>query len=220
MRPSRVKALLKFGLLPSSLVRFHGPGTSNKIALTFDDGPVEGLTDRVLDALHERGHQATFFVVGERAERNPDLLKRMVESGSEVGNHTYSHARLSTLSWADVAEQFQRTEEAIRSILGAAPSFVRPPFGELSGQFILYLARHRATSIGWSAHLGGDELIHDWSVSRILEQFAADRIESGDIILMHDTNEHAVEALPALLGALERHNLRSVTLSELLRATA
>jgi peptidoglycan/xylan/chitin deacetylase (PgdA/CDA1 family) len=181
---------------------------------------MKGLTDRVLDTLHGSGHQATFFVVGKRAEQNPTLLKRMVESGSEVGNHTYSHARLSKLSQAEIAQQFQRTEEAIRSILGVTPSFVRPPFGELSARFILYLARSRSTSIGWSAHLGGDESIEDWSVSRILEQFAADQIVAGDVILMHDTNENVVAALPALLEAFERHNLRSVTLSALLDATA
>jgi peptidoglycan/xylan/chitin deacetylase (PgdA/CDA1 family) len=202
-------------VVPRSLVRFNGPRRARQVALTFDDGPLDGLTNRTLDVLAGSRHRATFFVLGERVERSPAVVKRIAALGCEVGNHSYSHARLSKLSQAGIAGEFQKTAEAIRAALGTGPRFVRPPFGELSGKFMVFLARHRITSIGWSAHFGGDEMFEDWPVDRIVEQFDAENVAPGDIILLHDTNENVVSALPMLLERLEARQLRSVTLSEL-----
>jgi peptidoglycan/xylan/chitin deacetylase (PgdA/CDA1 family) len=215
VRTSRVKAILRSLVVPRTLVRFNGPSRARHVALTFDDGPIDALTNRTLDALDGTGHRATFFVLGQRAQQSPEIMKRIAALGCEVGNHSYSHARLSRLNQKEIAGEFRRTEAVIRATLGRAPRFVRPPFGELSRRFMYYLARHRITAVGWSAHFGGDEMFEDWSVDQILQHFDADRIAPGDIILLHDTNANVVSALPALLDRLEARQLRSVTLSEL-----
>ena len=86
------------------------PKEENYIALTFDDGPRKGTTDRLLDGLKERGASATFFLVGEEIEGNEELVKRMQREGHQIGNHTWSHVRLEGASPAVITEEIQKTE--------------------------------------------------------------------------------------------------------------
>jgi peptidoglycan/xylan/chitin deacetylase (PgdA/CDA1 family) len=215
MRPSPVKLWLKSLLAPTALVRVRGRPRAGKIALTFDDGPLDGFTDRVIDALRSRGHRATFFVVGQRANQMPTALERMFECGCEVGNHSYSHPRLSRLSLAEIAQEFHRTDSLVRSILGVTPRFLRPPFGELSVRLLLHLARHRATAALWSAEFGGYESTLEQTPDVMVKDFTESEIEAGEIVLLHDTNDSVVRELPRLLDVLDARGIRSVSLTEL-----
>ena len=101
-----------------------------KVALTFDDGPHPVYTPQLLDGLNERGVHATFFVVGKNILGNEALLKRMETEGHLIGNHTYSHVKLSELDIARACAEVEKTNALICEVTGKEPEFIRPPFGE------------------------------------------------------------------------------------------
>lgn len=99
----------------------------NLCAITFDDGPSRN-TPQLLDLLDQYGIPATFFLLGKQAELHPDLVRRIVAEGHEVGNHSFSHPNLRLLPPERKIEEIRRTDAILRS-LGAAPLFLRPPYG-------------------------------------------------------------------------------------------
>jgi peptidoglycan/xylan/chitin deacetylase (PgdA/CDA1 family) len=102
------------------------------IAMTLDDGPHATNTPKLLEMAAKRHIKLTFFVLGECVEQNPDVLRREVAEGHEIGNHSWSHPNLAKLSDADVRSQLQRTEDIIVKTAGTKPKLMRPPYGELT----------------------------------------------------------------------------------------
>src|SRR6267378_6489119 len=113
-----------------SSVQVDGP----YIALTFDDGPNEQLTPRLLDLLAQHHIHATFFVIGENAAQYPEILQRAVREGHEIGNHTWSHPNLAKMSEENVRNQIDRTEETITNAIRSRPTLFRPPYGSLTAR--------------------------------------------------------------------------------------
>ena len=108
------------------------PECQKYIALTFDDGPRKGTTDRLLDGLRERGASATFFLVGEEAAANLELVKRMKAEGHQIGNHTWSHVRLENAPQETVQQEIKKTEALLIEVLGPGEYWLRPPYGLIS----------------------------------------------------------------------------------------
>ena len=98
------------------------------IAITFDDGPRRDTTERLLDGLQERGASATFFLIGKQIEGNEDLIRRMQAEGHQVGSHTWNHVRLQGVSRETLQQEVGRTEEALETLLGGGPYWLRPPY--------------------------------------------------------------------------------------------
>jgi peptidoglycan/xylan/chitin deacetylase (PgdA/CDA1 family) len=188
-------------------------------ALTFDDGPHPDTTPLVLDILKAHGAKATFFVVGQAAERHPEVLERIVREGHELGNHTFDHPSLPRLTAAEIAEQVARCAAVMPP--HQAPPLFRPPYGHLTAAVCWQLKRLKQQVVAWTFHC------HDWSESsaaRLLEQLEA-RLSPGSIVLLHDAlyrytpQDHPDRA--ALCRALEallqqRRDYRFVTLSQLM----
>jgi|SRR3974390_617197 len=213
MRTQGLKKLVK-AVIPSGLIRYRGPSTQNRVALTFDDGPVPGITDEVVRRLAARGHRATFFVLGRRAESHPSLVSSIVESGCEVANHTYSHTLLKRVSYDQIADEVERTERILGKTV-VEPSWFRPPGGGLSWKVFLYLRRRRmrTSPVLWSVCVPHE---HRKSRGEILDTLRRSIPSPGDIVLLHDDHPTIVEALPSILDLLDERGLRSVSLSELL----
>ena len=218
MKDRRGRKLLK-KIVPPWIVRYRGPSRGRRVALTFDDGQAEGLTDCVLDELRKRGHRATFFVVGERAAQLPQLLRAMLDQGCEIGNHTYSHPDLQKISYRETAIEIERTDEIIRSATGVRPASFRPPYGTLSWQVCWYLQRAgRGSSVLWSACTRGYE--YDRTAEQIVHDLIDAEMGAGDIVLLHDANRNTVSVLPEILSLLESRQLELVTVRELLATPA
>jgi peptidoglycan/xylan/chitin deacetylase (PgdA/CDA1 family) len=215
MRTKGIKKIIK-ALIPAALIRYRGPSASNRVALTFDDGPVPGVTDEIVRGLTARGHRATFFVLGRKAESYPSLVNLIVDSGCEVGNHSYSHTRLTRVSYAQVADEVERTDRILESAV-AGPSWFRPPGGGLSWRLVLCLRRRgtKASPVLWSVCVPHE---HRKSEGEILNSLRMATPSSGDIVLLHDDHPTIVEALPAILDLLDENGLRSVPVSELLQS--
>ncbi|MSP61010.1 MAG: polysaccharide deacetylase family protein [Myxococcales bacterium] len=211
---SRVRGAAK-RLLNGRLLRFRGPTEGRRIALTFDDGPFAGKTDAVLAVLRERVCPATFFVLGENAERAPHLLRTMREQGCEIGNHSWSHPDFNRLSPAAVADEIQRTEEVVRKATGSGSLPFRPPWGALPPHLLWHLFRTgRLPPVLWSACPGNEDRM---SSQEIVADLRKKALSPGEIVLLHDDSAATLGALPEILDLIAERNLTPVTLSGLLR---
>ncbi|MDQ2868101.1 MAG: polysaccharide deacetylase family protein [Verrucomicrobiota bacterium] len=196
--------------LTISSVNVDGP----YIAMTFDDGPSEKLTPRLLDLLAQHHIKATFFVIGENAARYPDILKRAVREGHEIGNHSWSHPNLARMSEDAVRSQIKRTEDAIVSATGIRPTLLRPPYGSLTAHEKHFIH----DELGYEIILWDVDPL-DWKrpgpsvvTSRILHE-----TRPGSIVLSHDIHPGTIEAMPATFSELEAKGFKFVTVSELLK---
>lgn len=140
-----------FGTLPITWsVRTSAP----VLALTFDDGPDPAFTPRVLDALRRHGARATFFMMGWNCARHPDLARRVLAEGHEIGNHTWTHQDLAHLDPSAALDEIRRGREAIETVTGAEVTLFRPPRGELTGVALRYAAEQRQRILMWTRNGG------------------------------------------------------------------
>lgn len=186
------------------------------VALTFDDGPDPELTPKLLDLLAAHHAKATFFVIGKRAMQYPQILLRELRDGHEIGNHSWSHARLLEIPDTAVREELQKTHIAIRNVTGASPVLMRPPGGALSARQAQWIGREFGyRTILWDLH-GFDWVRPPPSPDAISERIVAG-IHPGAVILCHDTQAATLEAVPAILSQLEAKQFKFVTVSELVQ---
>lgn len=197
--------------------RFQGFGASNPndidtnapmVAFTFDDGPNPSCTQRILDVLNANYSHATFFVVGTNAENYPDLLKAISASGSEIGNHTYNHKDLTTLSTSDVEEQIDKVNRAVKKATGENTTVIRPPYGAYNDKVMNQLEE---PVILW------DLDTEDWdsrNAKKIVDNVMS-QIKDGDIVLMHDIYDSTAEAVEILVPRLKEQGYQIVSVSEM-----
>jgi peptidoglycan/xylan/chitin deacetylase (PgdA/CDA1 family) len=190
---------------------YCGGGHANVVALTFDDGPGP-YTERLLELLRRAGAHATFFVIGNRLQYWPDVPHAESQLGA-VGNHTWSHARLTQMpTWLVWAELLRTQYETLQE-LGWKPRLFRPPY-ELHNKATDGVARSLGlVQVLWSA-TSGDDLRHPTrkSVARNVIR----ELRPGAIVLMHDIHRWTVDAMPAILAAINARGLRAVSIPELL----
>lgn len=185
-------------LVPGAVWR----GPPDAVSLTFDDGPHPVWTPLVLDRLRKRGVHATFFVVGERVRAHPDIVARIADEGHAIGNHGWIHRSFLWNTTSAIRESIERCQHAVAEIVGAAPRWVRPPFGRRDFRLYRVLRRLELVPVLWSL----DSL--DWfrndadAIRRRLR-----RAQRGDIVLMHDGRPDCaplIHALDSLLDEFER----------------
>jgi cellulose synthase/poly-beta-1,6-N-acetylglucosamine synthase-like glycosyltransferase/peptidoglycan/xylan/chitin deacetylase (PgdA/CDA1 family) len=197
-------------------------GDQSVIALTFDDGPHETVTPRILNILREKGTKATFFVVGRNVLQHPSVLKRIWDEGHDIGNHSYSHPDLSTLSFSDLAWQLNATQRALEAGLGIHTTLMRPPFAGAAevGAGTPRVIEH-AISLGYTIVLSAVDA-SDWLnpppqliAERIVSKVIAGR---GRVIVLHDwgKREPTIAALPAIIDGLRARGYRFATIHEML----
>lgn len=183
------------------------------VAMTFDDGPSNKLTPKLLDLLKQRGIKATFFVIGKNVADSPDIAKRIVDEGHEIANHSWTHPQLTKLSPAGFASEISQTNEAIEKATGVRPVLMRPPYGAINASLTKRLnEEYGLTVVLWSV----DPL--DWKI-RNSEHVSSHIIKStmpGAIILSHDIHATTVDAMPTTLDALLAKGYKFVTVSQLI----
>lgn len=179
------------------------------IALTYDDGPSEAITNGILDLLEAYGAKATFFVIGESIEYNNTALTRAAKLGNEIGTHTYSHIDLPTSSEETIREEIDKTDELVKKYTGEKTKIARPPGGELddeSGKIV------NKPFFYWTVDTRDWESKDANAIIEIVEAYASD----GDIILMHDIYESTLEASEYIIPWLVSEGYELVTVSELM----
>ena len=189
------------------------PVSGNYIALTFDDGPHPQNTPRLLDILRARNVKATFYVIGRSVDLYPQVVRRTVAEGHELGNHSHTHRLLSKLGDTELRSEMKRCRDAVSNAAGVQMRTMRPPYGGLlQRQRQLVHDEFGYPTILWSV----DPL--DWKrpgpsvvTSRILSGTNA-----GAIVLAHDLHSQTVDAMPATIDGLLRRGYKFVTVSQLL----
>lgn len=187
------------------------------VALTFDDGPHPVFTPQILDILKRYRVRATFFLIGRRAERYPDLAQRVVAEGHEIGNHTYSHpADLPRKDWDAIRNEIVKGADVIERVTGVRPKLFRPPRGYLNYRIHTAAQLCGFTVVLWT--VSADH--HDALTPKAMAQRVFKLVHPGAIILMHDgripIRWKDVKALPLILDGLRKRGYRFVTVSELL----
>ncbi|MGI1806892.1 polysaccharide deacetylase family protein [Exiguobacterium sp. TDN 0502] len=183
-----VLATLAYTVVPYMASRVFGwrvtkSLNSQYVALTFDDGPDPVYTGELLDLLQQEEIQATFFVVGHKAEAHPDIIRRMQEEGHQVGIHNYVHRPNWSMRPATVRNGIERTATVIERITGERPTVYRPPWGALNAGDILCPSPYKM--VLWS------KMAEDWKLDggkAKIKRLLAD-VSAGDIILLHDNGE-------------------------------
>jgi len=180
------------------------------IALTFDDGP-SIYTPPILDALEQYGAVATFYVTGNRVQRNRDIVIRAFEMGNEIANHSWSHRMLTRLSEERVRQEMITTNDAIESVTGTPPSNMRPPYGSVNQTVRNVTAELGMPIISWSLDP------FDWRTRNANTTYnhIMNNVKDRDIILLHDLSEPTAVAAARLIPALIDRGFQLVTVSEL-----
>ncbi|NQX01375.1 polysaccharide deacetylase family protein [bacterium] len=194
-----------------SFSRVHVSG--NYIALTFDDGPHPQNTPRLLDMLRARNIKATFYVIGRSVDLYPQIVRRTVAEGHEIGNHSQTHRLLSKLGDSELRQEMSRCRDSVARAAGVQPRTMRPPYGGLlQRQRELVHAEYGYPVILWSV----DPL--DWKRpgARVVSSRILAGTTAGGIVLAHDLHSQTVDAMPATLDGLLRRGFQFVTVSQLL----
>ncbi|MEC0090329.1 polysaccharide deacetylase family protein [Paenibacillus macquariensis] len=192
--------------------------TKNKvIALTFDDGPDYTKTPAILNLLKKYQAKATFFVVGNRVEKYPEIVKRAYLEGHEIGNHSFDHASFQNIPRTKLLNELTRTQEAIYKAIGQKATLFRPPGGSYSESAVNICKDNQLLMILWS----WDQDTKDWmspGVNKIVNK-VLNNVDNGDIVLMHDfvhNSVQTVDALTIILPELIKRGYSFVTVSDLI----
>lgn len=177
------------------------------IALTFDDGPNYN-TSKVIDVLNKYDIKATFFVLGSRAINNKDILKKMADSGMEIGNHTYNHLLLTKYDENKIRREIDDTSEVIYSATKKRPKLLRPSYGSVNNK-IKKVAN--MPIIIWDI----DTLDWKYHNSKRITSRVVNKVRDGDIILMHDIYSASLNALSNIIPILQDNGYEFVTIDEL-----
>ena len=154
------------------------PAAEKIIYLTFDDGPVPGPTEFVLDVLQSKGAKATFFCIGDNVLRHPDIFRKVKEQGHAIGNHTFNHLK----GWNHATKAYVENTVKCEEVIGEGYKLFRPPYGRITRSQIKALKEHPI--VMW------DVLTHDYLASLKEEQCLSGSIKAtrpGSIVVFHDS---------------------------------
>lgn len=187
----------------------HAAGCSaGYVGLTFDDGPSNAHTPALLNALRQNGLKATLFNEGQFASAVPSQVRAEAAAGMWIGNHSWDHPHLTTLSQSQIDSELGRTQTAIANAGGGTPKLFRPPYGETNSTVKAVEAKYGLKEIIW------DIDSQDWNGASVAQIVAANsRLTNGQIILMHEWPANTLTAIPQIAKVLASHNLCSGMIS-------
>ena len=186
--------------------------TEKKIAITFDAAWGADKTQQIVDILKQKNIKATFFLVGFWVEDYPEMVRVIDEAGMEIGTHSNTHPKMSSLSEAQIREELETSIKLIKDITNKEIKVFRPPFGDYNDRLISVCESMNLQAIQWDV----DSL--DWKglgAGEILSRVSKG-VRNGSIILCHNNSDHIVDALPTLIDTLIERGFSFVTVGELL----
>ena len=184
----------------------------NKVAMTFNCAVGNSDIDEILSILKKYNVKATFFLLGSWANDYPEEVQKIYDAGHEIGNHSYSHNDMPSMSYEKILLDIQKCNETIRNITGCSPTLFRTPSGSYDNKTISAAENLGMITIQWDV----DSI--DWkniSADEILKRVTT-KVQKGSIIQLHTGTDHTAEALPQILDFLRNENFSAVTVSELI----
>jgi peptidoglycan-N-acetylglucosamine deacetylase len=194
---------------------------SKQLALTYDDGPNDPHTQRLLDVLARHNVRATFFMIGRYVRQRPDIVRELVRAGHEVGNHTFTHPLLIFKSAQEVRSEVEQCDKALTDAVGEHPNLFRPPFGGRRPAVLRIARRMGLEPIMWNV------TGYDWNVSAAepIEHKVASQVRGGNVILLHDgghrefgaNRSYTVTATDRLISRYKSEGYEFVTIPQMMR---
>jgi peptidoglycan-N-acetylglucosamine deacetylase len=192
------------------------PTSQRAVAITFDDGPNPVYTPQVLEIFSEAKGKATFFMIGEEMRNHPEVVKQVAAAGHEIGNHTFTHPKLSQLNTAECLAEIEQTEKLIEELAGRKPVVFRPPYLDYNQDTLSLLQQKGYPTIG-ALNLEAQ----DWEQPGVghIVQKSREAVKDGGILIFHDgygDRSQTIEAVRILVSELTSQGYQLVTVSELL----
>ncbi|GAB6157594.1 hypothetical protein JCM39194_07940 [Desulfotomaculum varum] len=192
---------------------YHGDTGAKNIFLTFDEGYENGYTSKILDTLQETGVKAAFFITGDYLRKHPDLVKRMVQEGHLVGNHTDHHPSLPQISDEAVIKEIQTVSDSFAQLTGSSMKYLRPPMGEYSERTLKLTHDLGYRQVFWSVALV------DWRPDagspEQNKNIVMERLHNGAVILLHAVNKANAEMLADFIKECQAQGYRFASLDEI-----
>lgn len=190
----------------------ESPRCSNCVAVTYDDGPVTGTTEQLLDTLKRKDVHATFFVLGQNANAHPEIVRRIRDEGHTIGSHSFSHADLAKQTEAGIAAQLDETNAALKDKGAVEAHWLRPPYGSYDSRVVAAAAARGMSLATWDVDTA------DWQHRNTATtcQKAVAGAREGSIILMHDIHQPTVAAAECVIDGLRAKGLNPVSLDEMI----
>lgn len=191
---------------------YHGPRSVPVVALTFDDGPHQFTTPRLIELLDRLSVKGTFFIVGSQAVQFPQILSEIVARGHSVANHSWSHRNITLLNSEDLFKELAYCSQAVEAITGMRPRFFRPPGGRWDSSSLIAAHELGLTTVLWD--VSGRDM-----VQRAPLQIAASVIRAvrpGSVVLLHGGLEWTIEALPLIVEGLRAKGFIFASLDQML----
>ena len=193
----------------------RGFANKNAISITFDDGPNQNITPKILDILKENGIKAFFFCIGKNAEQNIELIKRIDSEGHIIGNHTYSHSNnFDLFSSSKMKNEITKTNYTIQNIINKEVKYFRPPYGVTNPNLAKALKKTNLITIGWS--LRSLDTTSKGDISNTLKRL--EKIKAGDIVLLHDRLVEAPDILKKFIEIVRNKKFEFVRLDEFIQS--
>ena len=195
---------------------------SKQIALTYDDGPNDPHTLKLLDVLAKHSVRATFFMIGRYVQQRPDIARAVAQAGNVVGNHTFTHPLLIFESASQTRQQLADCHQALQDAIGEHSNLFRPPFGGRRPATIRIARELGLQTVMWNV------TGHDWNAppAAVIEKKVARQMRGGDLVLLHDGGHRAlgvdraqtVIATENLIGRYKHEGYEFVTVPEMMKA--
>lgn len=190
--------------LSGNLVRTRGAVAGSAAYLTFDDGPHPEHTVRLLDLLAHHDAKGTFFLIGRAAEQSPELVRRLLDEGHAIGNHSMTHPKMRSLGTAAQWSEIDRADAALQQFDGPRRHAFRPPNGRVTPSILAFSLWRRRPLVLWTI----DSLDYTLPPQGVVKRLMARPPSAGDVILFHDDGGCAGDALEVLLPAWKKAGLR------------
>ena len=199
------------------IMLYKGKPNKKVIALTFDDGPDNRFTPQVLDVLKKYDVKATFFLLGTRVQKYPDMAKRIDEEGHVIGNHTFWHPELPKTGVENMEWEIKKNEKELKAVISNVTDLFRAPYGAMNDDLVKKLGEMDYRGVGWSVDS------EDWKglSSKEIKQNILNHVHPGAIVLMHSAGDWpqdlsgTAEALDELIPYLQEQGYEFVTVPEL-----
>jgi len=192
----------------------NGVREGNRVSLTFDDGPHEVYTNKVLDILDKYNAKATFFCVGKKLQNQPALANEIVNRGHSIGNHSYTHQyKFPMFTTKRMIDEIEKTNSIIEIILGIKTNLFRPPFGVTNPRIVRAINHIQMEVIGWNVR--SYDTVDD-NIENVIKRVTK-KLMAGGIVLLHDNRENISVILEGILKYMKEQKLKSVCVEDLLK---
>jgi peptidoglycan/xylan/chitin deacetylase (PgdA/CDA1 family) len=193
---SRLKYMIRSFILPDRLFLLSKTKKEKSLYLTFDDGPVAEVIIPLLNLLEKHQVKATFFVIGSRAEKQPELISKIANQKHAIANHSYSHPSFHKISHVEKLAEIDKTNLLIKQITNQNCTLFRAPQGRWDVKLIIAMLQKKITAVHWSRD--SKDFLKE-PANKIVERFTKEPVQPGDIILFHDDDNRCIGALDILI---------------------